>query len=79
MATSNCEKVMQVSEKPLRCPICNGKVVPIVYGEPSCELFEAAERGEVVLGGCCIEVDENGCNMMPSWVCVDCKTEFIEQ
>lgn len=31
--------------------------VPIAYGYPSSELFEAAERGEVVLGGCVIEVD----------------------
>jgi hypothetical protein len=24
-----------------------------VYGLPSPELFEAAERGEIILGGCC--------------------------
>jgi hypothetical protein len=35
------------------CPECgsNEYVVPIVYGYPSEELFEAADRGEVCLGG----------------------------
>ena len=79
MAKSNCEKVVRVAERPVNCSVCNGRVVPIVYGSPSCELFEAAERGEVVLGGCCIMVDSNGRSVMPSWACIDCKTEFIEK
>jgi hypothetical protein len=29
--------------------------MPIVYGLPGPELFEASMRGEVALGGCCIE------------------------
>jgi len=36
------------------CPTCGAKMIPIVYGYPTVELFEAAERGEVFLGGCCI-------------------------
>ena len=54
------------------CPSCGGKVVPIVYGEPMGELMEMAERGEVVLGGCCIEVDKNGNSLMPEWTCTNC-------
>ncbi len=35
------------------CPGCGAEtVVPVVYGFPGVELFEAAERREVVLGGC---------------------------
>jgi hypothetical protein len=34
------------------CPTCGAVTVPIVVGLPSGELFEAADRGEVVLGGC---------------------------
>ncbi len=49
-----------VSRKPCKCPKCGGKVVKIVYGEPCPELFEQAERKEVVLGGCCINLDGNG-------------------
>jgi hypothetical protein len=37
------------------CPTCGrNTVVPIIYGMPTPEGLEAAERGEFVLGGCCI-------------------------
>ncbi|UCH79180.1 MAG: hypothetical protein JSU81_04330 [Candidatus Coatesbacteria bacterium] len=41
------------AEGPPACPKCGSdeNVIPIVYGYPSEELFEAAERGEVALGG----------------------------
>ncbi len=71
-------KTIKVKSKPQTCPKCNGKIVDIIYGEPSYELFEAAERGEVVLGGCCICVDENGNINDPSWECTNCHTTFIE-
>lgn len=35
-----------------QCPVCDTAMVRIVYGYPADETFEAAERGEVVLGGC---------------------------
>lgn len=36
------------------CPICRkaDMVVPILYGFPSEEMFEASENGEIMLGGC---------------------------
>lgn len=38
------------------CPTCQtDTVVPVVYGLPDDSDFEAASRGEVVLGGCIIE------------------------
>ena len=40
--------------------------VPIVYGLPGREAFEAEQRGELVLGGCVIE--EGG----PTRQCVEC-------
>ncbi len=58
--------------KPGICPICGGKVVPIVYGMPTVELEEKADRGEVVLGGCCLAVDENGRSIDPKWACINC-------
>ena len=40
------------------CPICGGQGVRIAYGLPNAELFEAAERGEVALGGCVIDKND---------------------
>jgi hypothetical protein len=55
------------------CPRCGGVAIPIVHGLPGLELFEAADRGEVALGGCMV-FDEQ-----PEWVCrgVDCGLEFV--
>jgi hypothetical protein len=41
-------------------------MTPIVYGMPGFELMEAADRGEVELGGCCIADDE------PMFRCTRC-------
>lgn len=41
-----------------KCPVCGAPGVRIVYGMPGGELFEAANRGEVVLGGCVIGGDD---------------------
>lgn len=45
------------------CPTCGARGVPIVYGMPGIELFEKAERGEIVLGGCVIDGE------MPTHAC----------
>ena len=63
-----------VNRKPCKCPKCGGKVVKIVYGMPTPELYEQAERKEVVLGGCCINLDGN-----PQWACVECEQVFIKE
>lgn len=49
------------------CPRCgSSKVIPIQYGYPAPEAFEAAERGEIVLGGSIVS-SEN-----PEWLCASC-------
>ena len=63
--------ITDVLRKPRKCPHCGGKVVSIIYGEPSHELFEKADRGEVILGGCCIS------DLSPDWQCVSCGHQFI--
>jgi hypothetical protein len=56
------------SKKAPPCPGCQATVtVPIVYGLPSPETFEAAERGEVAIGGCVLEVHN------PRWACPACE------
>lgn len=37
-----------------KCPKCGKRLTEIVYGEPTPEVFEASERGEIILGGCCV-------------------------
>ena len=64
------DNIIDVTRKPRKCPNCGGKFLPITFGEPSAELCEKAERGEVILGGCCIILDG------PDYQCVDCGAQF---
>lgn len=48
------------------CVRCGGVSVPIAYGYPGREMWEAQDRGELVLGGCTMDAG------MPVSVCRDC-------
>ncbi len=50
------------------CPRCGAAIqpVPVLYGYPTHEAFEAAERGEIRLGGCVVG-DES-----PDYACPTC-------
>ena len=38
-----------------KCPKCGSSdYIPIVHGYPTHEAFEKAERGELILAGCCV-------------------------
>ena len=53
------------------CPSCKAKEgVDIQYGYPTYEAFEASERVEIALGGCCIELDS------PERRCLKCEHEW---
>lgn len=52
------------------CPACGGKLLPIVYGLPGPEACEAAERGEIALGGCIVTGDD------PRLACTACGERF---
>jgi len=52
--------------RPETCSHCGGAVVRIAYGYPNANLMDAAERGEVILGGCIVD-DGN-----PRWQCTQC-------
>lgn len=57
----------------LKCPKCGEKLIEIMYGLPLLsETFEAAERGEVILGGCCISPES------PSYHCKKCFVDYSE-
>lgn len=61
---------VKFTHKPETCPQCGGKVVDIVYGEPTSETMETADRGEVILG-CCIVTDDS-----PEWQCITCGQHY---
>lgn len=49
------------------CPVCGStRVVPIAYGYPGSELTRDAEKGLMVLGGCCVSETN------PTRTCRDC-------
>jgi len=53
------------------CPACRHKTgVDILYGMPGPEAFEMAERHEIVLGGCCIDLGA------PERSCTTCGHEW---
>ena len=65
------KKARAKAPKPEPCPKCGSEnVVPIQYGFPSVKMFEAADRREIALGGCCVEPG------IPLRACVDCGEEF---
>lgn len=66
------EPVQQVRRKPLKCPHCGSKVLRIQYGYPGPEMMEAADRGEILLGGCII------CPDSPDYACPICGQAFIK-
>ena len=56
------------------CPKCKSEnVIPVIYGYPSHEDFEEAEKGNLKLGGCDILIDGFA---MPDRFCKDCKTKW---
>lgn len=53
------------------CPACKAKAgMNIEYGMPTEEAFEASQRGEIALGGCCIDDDS------PERRCLKCGHEW---
>lgn len=55
----------------LQCPKCKSKkVIPIVYGYPSAEMWKLSEEGKIELGGCCVM------NNDPEYFCKDCGNKF---
>jgi hypothetical protein len=50
------------------CPRCGSTdAARILYGYPSSEMFEASERGEIILGGCLVGPES------PAYECRACR------
>ena len=66
-------ETMRIKRKPSICPNCGlKKIAKIFYGLPAYtpELEAGLERGEIILGGCCISGDD------PTWECSSCHSQF---
>lgn len=58
------------------CPKCKSeKTAPILYGYPSPDAFEAAERGEIILGGC--ELIDG--RVHEDYGCADCGYQWAKE
>ncbi|MCE8525781.1 hypothetical protein KBY23_10955 [Ruegeria pomeroyi] len=71
------QKRTSYARKPRKCPNCGAApVASILYGMPnlSSKLMEKERRGEVVFGGCVIEMDGS----QPVWKCTTCEMEFFK-
>lgn len=59
------------------CPKCNSKkVIPILYGYPTREMFEDSDNDKCILGGCCIQFDEEAKDSLNNFHCKDCGFEW---
>ena len=58
------------SQTTKKCPKCGENLIEIIYGMPGSELFEAEERGEVILGGCEVSDDQ------PEYRCKNCDVDY---
>ena len=54
----------------MKCPVCNNKMVEIVYGMPNVEMREKAKQRKAFIGGCCF------CENSPSFHCYKCRKSF---
>ena len=60
-----------IKPKKKPCPKCGSlDVVPIEYGYPGPEMMDAAAKGLIELGGCCVWDDD------PRKLCKACGEEF---
>ena len=52
-----------------QCPACGAPALEIAYGFPTPNTFEAADRGELLLGGCLIDREDptHGCIRGHRW------------
>lgn len=58
----------------MKCPVCNENLVQIIYGMPTPEAFEKAEKKKIYLGGCEVFVGLE----QPIYHCYNCNNNFYK-
>lgn len=72
VSDSNRQGVRAASSARPGCPVCSSsETVPLAFGFPGPEMMDAADRGEIVLGGCCLPEGP-----IPRWHCAACRVDF---
>ena len=66
-------KIKDVHRKPVKCPNCKGKIVKILYGEPTEFAMQLSDEKKVVFGGCCIT------EKIPQWECIEYELRFLKK
>ena len=71
--SSQTKESADIGAKPqVKCPKCGcPNYIPIVYGYPTHEAFEKADKGELILAGCCIFEDNP-----PNKKCKNCHNSY---
>lgn len=67
------EEKIFVKRKPIKCSKCGFRPISkIIYGYPSYDnkTQEALKSKKIVLGGCCVSLEN------PLWYCTSCNTNF---
>ncbi len=52
------------------CPRCGQRGTPIVYGDPTVDAVEQAQRGELILAGCLVQAGA------PTHACPRCQHQW---
>ena len=52
------------------CPRCGQQGIPILYGDPTLDAVEQAQRGELILAGCLVQAGA------PTFACSACRHEW---
>jgi hypothetical protein len=59
--------------RPKNCPRCgSSKLMEILYGRPTADATDAADRSEITLGGCFMLPDA------PDWECSACGHQWFD-
>ena len=58
----------------MKCPVCNKKLVQIIYGMRTSEVFEKVEKKEAYLGGCEVFI---GLEQL-KYHCYNCNNNFYK-
>ena len=70
--TEQTDESDQTESTRVECPQCGSlDGTPIAWGYPGAGTFEAADRGEVVLGGCVVSADD------PTHSCTSCGYSWV--
>jgi len=64
---------IKIEKKPKKCTVCNGKLVKVIYGDPTDEAWKLVEEKKAALGGCCIPMDSK-----ILWQCLDCRQGYYK-